>query len=149
MPTMKCLVVLVRGTYLFCSTECGCDPDGSNSTVCDVVTGQCSCQPNVLGRTCSACSESHFGLMSGSGCSPCECHPMGSVMSQCDVTTGSCTCQLLVTGRTCNECEPGAYGLTSSGCTGKQCVCVCVCVCVSACHNFKHVQLYHALCSLI
>ena len=110
---------LIEGAYPFYPTECGCDPTGSVSGVCNAETGQCDCRPNVHGRTCSACIENHFGLTNGSGCSPCDCHPEGSITPQCDATTGNCSCQPLVTGRTCSECATGAYGLTSGGCTGK------------------------------
>lgn len=40
---------------------CGCDLDGSNSTVCDKTSGNCSCQsPGVTGRTCNTCFSGFF-----------------------------------------------------------------------------------------
>ena len=35
--------------------ECGCFVNGTNGTECDAVSGQCTCLPNVVGRTCDAC----------------------------------------------------------------------------------------------
>lgn len=38
---------------------CSCDVNGSNSTECDVTTGQCPCKENVMGRTCDHCQVIH------------------------------------------------------------------------------------------
>ena len=36
---------------------CNCTTEGSNSTVCDKMSGQCSCKTHVVGRTCSNCED--------------------------------------------------------------------------------------------
>jgi len=43
------------GYYLSNSqcVPCDCHSVGSNDTVCDVTSGQCSCLPNISGRTCN------------------------------------------------------------------------------------------------
>ena len=34
---------------------CACLPDGSDSSLCDSSTGQCSCLPGVNGQRCEQC----------------------------------------------------------------------------------------------
>lgn len=46
---------------------CECDVDGSTSSLCDGVSGQCPCLPGVGGAHCSACLSLHYGF-SPSGC---------------------------------------------------------------------------------
>ncbi len=40
--------------------ECQCDPLGSNSTQCDVVSGQCACTGNSVGLNCNLCPNGTF-----------------------------------------------------------------------------------------
>lgn len=39
---------------------CNCDPGGSEDNFCDVITGQCSCRSQMIGRTCSIPQQNHF-----------------------------------------------------------------------------------------
>ena len=42
---------------------------GSNNPgECDRYSGQCSCKPNVIGRTCDHCKPNYFNFTSGQGC---------------------------------------------------------------------------------
>ncbi len=42
---------------------CNCDPVGTiPTTVCDSVTGQCECQPNIEGRQCDQCIDNYYDL---------------------------------------------------------------------------------------
>ena len=47
--------------------ECDCNATGSQSLQCDEVTGQCICNPGVVGQLCDECAELHFGF-SDDGC---------------------------------------------------------------------------------
>ena len=44
-------------------TTCGCDPDGSGGSLCDVTTGACTCKPRVQGDKCDTCKESKFTII--------------------------------------------------------------------------------------
>ena len=55
--------------------ECACDPTGSNSTQCDLATGQCDCLDKVEGRQCDRCMENtHNKEPQGVAkkCEPCD-----------------------------------------------------------------------------
>ncbi|XP_014912106.1 laminin subunit alpha-1 isoform X1 [Poecilia latipinna] len=100
--------------------DCGCDVNGSSSSVCDITTGQCVCQENVTGRTCDRCQLGFFGLQSGRGCLPCSCIQSGSVSESCD-QDGRCHCTEGVAGDKCDRCSRGYYGYHSRNCT--ECIC--------------------------
>ncbi|KAJ8379009.1 hypothetical protein AAFF_G00232380 [Aldrovandia affinis] len=102
-----------------CQT-CGCHGYGSNSSICDVTTGRCSCRPNVVGEKCNHCKAEHHGLLSGTGCVACNCSCEGSVSQECD-EGGGCHCYPGVTGHKCNRCQHGFYNFQGLGCT----VCDC------------------------
>lgn len=98
---------------------CDCNINGSqDGSICDNVTGQCVCLPNVEGQHCSMCAPDHYGLNYANGCRPCVCDPVGSLNLQCDSITGQCSCKPGVTGRCCNQCMDSYYYFSSSGCQG-------------------------------
>lgn len=41
---------------------CQCDPQGSRSSVCRALAGQCECKPHVLGRRCDRCAPGSYGF---------------------------------------------------------------------------------------
>lgn len=47
--------------------SCDCNPIGSTNGQCDIVTGQCECQPGITGLHCERCERNFFGF-SSSGC---------------------------------------------------------------------------------
>ena len=91
----------------YCS-DCKCDPDGSESSVCDKFTGQCRCKPNRGGLRCDQCPPGTYG--DPSSCQPCQCSNDGAVSSECDSQTGQCTCKPGVTGQLCDRCARAKYG---------------------------------------
>ncbi|KAK7085775.1 Laminin subunit alpha-2 [Halocaridina rubra] len=95
---------------------CGCDELGSTSSTCDIITGQCTCKPNVVGRTCNTCKPGFWGHVKGSGCRKCDCNQRGSISPQCDDATGQCRCRPGVGGARCDSCLPGYWGFSRQGC---------------------------------
>ncbi|XP_067396966.1 laminin subunit beta-2-like [Emydura macquarii macquarii] len=89
--------------------SCQCDPQGSTSSVCQPVGGQCECKRHVMGRRCDQCAPGTYGL-GPSGCSRCACSPEGSLSQLCDPVSGQCRCQQGVVGRQCDLCRPGQWG---------------------------------------
>ena len=71
------------------SAECNCDLLGSRHTddICDHLSGQCPCLPNVEGRQCDRCATNHWKIASGEGCEHCDCDPVGSLSEQCNQVT--------------------------------------------------------------
>ena len=78
----------VKVLYFFLFAACGCK--GPND-VCDVITGECECPENTVGRTCL----------------PCECN---NNTDKC-LRTGECLeCQFNTTGFYCQHCDNGTFG---------------------------------------
>lgn len=92
--------------------ECVCHPQGTDqrSAFCDLTTGQCSCLPNVEGKSCDRCAENHYDISSEKGCSACDCDPQGSLSMKCNEIDGQCPCKTTFGGRKCNECLPNHWG---------------------------------------
>lgn len=98
--------------------ECNCDNKGSTGPVCDLLSGECNCQPGTTTRTCSECQPGYYNLTSN-GCSPCRCSEF-SLSQQCD-NAGQCQCPDGVTGLKCDICLPEFYNISNEGCMQCQC----------------------------
>ncbi|XP_013395107.1 laminin subunit beta-1 isoform X3 [Lingula anatina] len=97
---------------------CVCNILGTNRSMgaCDIVTGQCPCLPNVIGRACDRCAPNHWKLASGTGCEACNCDPDGSLSTQCNEFDGQCECKPGRGGLTCGECEAFYWGNPNIAC---------------------------------
>ena len=67
-----CRVHLILPSLL---AACECHLQGSLSTECAPLGGQCPCRPNIMGRTCDRCLPGTFGL----GPTGCRGEPSGPV----------------------------------------------------------------------
>lgn len=94
-------------------SPCSCNADGSVSSVCDSVTGDCMCKPGVGGSNCEECLDGYFGF-SSDGCAPCACNDNGATSNVCDKQTGRCTCRLNIEGDNCDMCSSGYFNLSAS-----------------------------------
>ncbi|XP_072536108.1 laminin subunit alpha-1 [Salminus brasiliensis] len=99
---------------------CGCHANGSVSSVCNIITGQCDCKANVIGDKCDHCQVGFHGINSGDGCRLCECNQSGSVSEACE-EDGRCQCIVGVSGDKCDRCQHGYYNFTDDGCTACDC----------------------------
>uniref|UniRef100_W5LFW3 Basement membrane-specific heparan sulfate proteoglycan core protein n=1 Tax=Astyanax mexicanus TaxID=7994 RepID=W5LFW3_ASTMX len=99
---------------------CGCHANGSVSSVCNIITGQCDCRANVVGDKCDRCQVGFHGINSGDGCRQCECSQSGSVSEACE-EDGQCQCIVGVSGAKCDRCQQGFYNFTDGGCTPCDC----------------------------
>ncbi|XP_045153641.1 laminin subunit beta-2-like [Echinops telfairi] len=88
---------------------CECHPQGSLSTECALVGGQCPCRPHVIGRTCNRCEPGTYGF-GPTGCRDCHCHAEGATSATCNPLSGQCTCRAGLAGRRCDHCHPGWWG---------------------------------------
>ncbi|TRY90633.1 hypothetical protein DNTS_003700 [Danionella cerebrum] len=88
---------------------CQCDPQGSQSSECDVRGGQCHCRPNISGRRCDKCAPGAYGF-GPSGCKLCECSLEGSQSRFCDQRSGQCPCRPGAFGQRCDGCQAGHWG---------------------------------------
>ncbi|PVD23436.1 hypothetical protein C0Q70_16705 [Pomacea canaliculata] len=86
---------------------CTCYKAGTltGSTVCDTMTGQCTCKPDVGGRDCDQCRDGFYNLQENNpfGCSNCMCNMGGSQSPVCNKMTGQCRCRPRVTGQKCDQ----------------------------------------------
>ncbi|KAK9508703.1 hypothetical protein O3M35_006195 [Rhynocoris fuscipes] len=107
---------------------CRCDRRGTESSgdgplLCDQISGQWQCKPNVTGINCDQCQcdcrpeiarlqcdmcqENYYGF-SVDGCLPCECDSIESVSQECNAT-GWCLCLENVEGKHCDRCKENKY----------------------------------------
>lgn len=98
---------------------CDCDPIGSNSTQCDMATGQCFCKPNFTGPKCDRCAPGYGNYELE--CPPCDCNMTGSIDNICDPSTGQCPCKTGVFGLHCDKCLQGHFGFDQQGCEWCNC----------------------------
>jgi laminin gamma 1 len=108
-----------------CDT-CSCYPRGSlqdedGISVCNPVSGDCQCKPNVIGKNCNECQSGFWNIASGEGCQNCKCDPIGSYNSSCNTYSGQCHCKPGVTGLQCDKCEAYHYGFSTEGCQACDC----------------------------
>eukprot|EP00118_Oscarella_pearsei_P020227 m.218647 g.218647 ORF g.218647 m.218647 type:complete len:1794 (+) comp39902_c1_seq2:821-6202(+) len=89
---------------------CACDGEGSNSSICDKTSGQCSCIDGFSGRKCDVCKDGRFNK--AEGCLACDCNVTNTVNASnvCMKSGGQCPCVQNVAGRTCDVCRPGLIG---------------------------------------
>ncbi|XP_063063630.1 laminin subunit alpha-1 [Engraulis encrasicolus] len=99
---------------------CGCHGNGSLSSVCHGVTGQCACRDHVEGEKCDRCEVGFHGLLSGKGCVTCNCNQSGSTSTVCD-EEGRCQCVTGVGGDKCDRCQQGYFNFKDGGCTACDC----------------------------
>lgn len=56
-------------------SACQCSAEGSRFSVCDSVSGQCVCVPNVVGQRCDSCSSGSYNFPLCQGDFACRLQP--------------------------------------------------------------------------
>ncbi|TUI56729.1 Laminin subunit alpha-5 [Bagarius yarrelli] len=107
-------------SYPVCS-PCRCSVEGSQFSVCDLVSGQCVCLPNVVGQRCDSCSSGSYSFPL---CQAGVCNSAGSMENKILLTMSSCECKPNVEGVACDRCKPLYWNLspdTVFGCSSCEC----------------------------
>ena len=102
----------LSATILNGCNACACSPYGTinGSSICDKLTGFCSCKAGFTGRTCSDCKPLYYSypLYNPTECRWCNCDPSGSVNMTCD-KSGQCLCRQNYFGSQCEQIRTGYY----------------------------------------
>ncbi|XP_068129732.1 laminin subunit beta-4 [Hyperolius riggenbachi] len=99
-------------------TKCDCDVDGSINSLCDQVTGQCTCRSDIQGHRCDSCLPGYYKFPK---CKPCQCNGNSET---CDPVTGACKdCKGFSTGANCEKCIKNYYGNPLLGQPCRPCMC--------------------------
>ena len=61
------------------TSGCSCDSSGSVSTLCQPMSGNCTCIENVAAPDCSSCIPDYWGFGTPEGCTRCECDLIGEI----------------------------------------------------------------------
>ncbi len=83
-------------------TACDCS-EASESSQCDLETGQCECKFGVTGQKCDRCLAGFWNL-TPDGCQSCGCNTEFAVGGTCNQTNGQCQCMRGVEGINCDHC---------------------------------------------
>uniref|UniRef100_A0A671X5I6 Laminin subunit beta 1 n=1 Tax=Sparus aurata TaxID=8175 RepID=A0A671X5I6_SPAAU len=109
------------GRCLPCQCNNNIDMHDPGSCDCDQLSGQCPCQPNVVGQNCDRCAADTWNIASGTGCQRCDCDPDHSYGSSCNEVTGQCSCKPGFGGKTCRECRELFWGDPKVKCHACEC----------------------------
>ena len=60
--------------------------------MCNEVSGECECAPNVIGERCGQCDADSYGYDDVLGCKDCDCDVEGATDPSCD-DEGICFCK--------------------------------------------------------
>ena len=58
---------------------CQCSIEGSESTLCDGLSGQCKCKSGFTGKNCDRCSTKGWQFPDCTSTSDCQCNPYGTI----------------------------------------------------------------------
>lgn len=112
LPSFECLKTLesVRIAMSNGGDFCNCSTNGSRDDFCESFTGQCKCNPNVVGRKCDRCE---VGFCNFPECLACDCNGHSQKF---DYDSIECLdCADFTAGQNCEQCAEGYYGNPATG----------------------------------